>query len=120
MESKERRREQVDRLTVGIEGASRMIGCHKDLVEALVNQGYIKLLKLGAKKIPKFEIMEFMHISTEQDIDWNAVIAGELVVDWENAKRTYRQQYGQMVSQFPPQQAQPSVYHAFPTKEAIS
>ena len=107
---------RVQRETVSAEVAARMIGCDKKLVTKLIELGYIKTLKLGAVKIPRYELDKFIRVSTDQEIDWNEILEGTGAFDWDGAIAKYDLEHSNpLATQAPiPVKPQMSVYHAFP------
>lgn len=65
---------QVEKLTVSVATAAKVIGVDVNDVRLLVELGYIRSLKLGAVKIPKSELQRFVSESLEHDTDWNQVL----------------------------------------------
>ena len=66
---------QARRATMSIQTAAKYIGCDVNAVKILVDLGYLNTLKIGATKIPNFELERFMREATEEGIDYNAIIA---------------------------------------------
>ena len=65
---------KAHRATMSIQMAAKYIGCDVNAVRILIDLGYIKTLKIGAIKVPNFELERFMREATEEGIDYNAII----------------------------------------------
>ncbi|WP_156321701.1 helix-turn-helix domain-containing protein [Lacticaseibacillus saniviri] len=65
----------IERLTVSTGDAAKMIGVNVNDVRDLIQLGYLKSLKLGARKIAKSEVVRFIEEATEQGIDYNEILA---------------------------------------------